>query len=116
MFHFFIGGLSSLQFDGKGDVRTDGEFFKNVVFLENEPDIGVPVGIEIALGEILRGFSLDDDVPRVVFVQTAEEVQEGGFTATGFSEDENQALVFNFQIDIIKGDDGHAFFRMVRFC
>ena len=65
----------ALQFEGKGDIVFYGEFVQNIIFLKNETDKSIAVGIEIALREILAGTSFYDHFAGGGRVEPAADVQ-----------------------------------------
>ena len=57
-----------------------------VVALEYETDGVVAVGVPVTVGELLGGFSVDDQVTGGVAIQAADDVQQRGLAAAGLSQ------------------------------
>ena len=70
----------------KRNIILNRKLVKNVVFLENKADEGIPVAVEIALREMLTATPLNENFTACRGVQTTTDVQKGRFTATAFTE------------------------------
>ena len=85
------GRFFALQFQRQRDIRADRKLIQHVVFLEDEADEGVPVGVKIRSAEILGRLALDDKLARIVAVQPADDIEQGGFAAARFTQDKHHA-------------------------
>ena len=81
----------SLQFERKGDVLPHRQFVEDVVLLEDEADVGIAVGIEVAPRKVLGRLAFDDDLALVGRVQPARHVEEGALPAPRSPEQKHHA-------------------------
>ena len=74
-----------------------------VVALEHKSDRVVPVGIPVAFLKLLRALSADDQVAVGVLVQPADNIQQGGLSAAGRTQDRGKFAFSEFQVDSAQG-------------
>ena len=77
-----------------------------VVALEYKADGVVAVGVPVPAAEGPGGFAVDDQVAAGVLIQTADDVQQGGFPAAGGPQNGDKFVAAKIQRHTTQGGDG----------
>ena len=72
---------------GQLHILQDGIAFDNVVILKDERDVLLAVVLPVGLKIVGGGLPLNQQVPLLVGVHSADDVEQGGFARAGFSGD-----------------------------
>jgi hypothetical protein len=76
-----------------------------IVALEYETDGMVAVGVPVPVFEVLGRSAVDDQVTFGVLVETADDVQHGGLSAAGRSQDRDKLVAPKTQVDAFQRMD-----------
>ena len=71
--------------------------------MEDKADPVISVNVPIPIGEIFRGFPLDHEIALGVVIESADDIQEGRFTATRLPKNTDEFVLTETQ--------AHAFER-----
>ena len=108
-----LGGPSAAL--GLGDARQgqrqlyvgqNGLVRDEVVALEDKAYAMVAVGVPIPILEVLGGFSVDEQVTVGVAIQTADDVEQGGLTASRRAEDGYELALTEVDADSVQCTGG----------
>ena len=73
-----------------------------VVALEHKADGMVAVGVPIPVFVILGGNTADDQLPAVVTVKSANDIEQRGLSRTAGAEDRNKFIVPQVQTNVVE--------------
>ena len=105
--------LDAAQVEGEDDVLVDRQLVDEVVVLKDKADVRVAVIAEIPLlkaGEIVA-VHLDPSAREIV--QTADEIEQGGFSASALSQNEDEPRVGQGQVHVLERVAVLSLFRFV---
>ena len=74
-----------------------------VVALKHKAYAVISVRIPVAVPVFLSGNAVDDQITRSITVKTTNDVEHGGFTATGLTENSNEFAIAKLQADALQG-------------
>ena len=77
-----------------------------VITLEHEADRVISIGVPVAVFEILGGASVDNEVALGVLIQPADNVQHGSLAAAGRSQNGNEFVPSESQVNAFQSMDG----------
>ena len=77
-----------------------------VITLEYEADRVISIGVPVAVFEILGGASVDNEVTLGVLIQPADNVQHGSLAAAGRSQNGNEFVPSESQVNAFQSMDG----------
>ena len=83
-----------------GEHRLVGD---QVIALEHETNGVVAVGVPVAVGVLLGGDAVDDQVAAIIAVKAADDVQQCGFAGAAGAQDGDKLIVTEVQADIVEG-------------
>ena len=75
-----------------------------VIALEHETNGVVAVGVPVAVGVLLGGDAVDDQVTAIIAVKAANDVEQCGFAGAAGAQDGDKLIVTEVQADIVEGD------------
>ena len=85
------------------DVGKHGLVGDQVIALKDEADgmvaVGIPIGVAVTLGRN----AVDHKVAACVLVKTADDIEQGGFTAARRTEDRNELVFTEVDRDAVEG-------------
>ena len=84
-----------------GEHRLVGD---KVIALEHETNGVVAVGVPVAVGVLLGGDAVDDQVTAIIAVKAADDVEQCGFAGAAGAQDGDKLIVTEVQADIVEGD------------
>ena len=77
-----------------------------IVALKHEADGMIAVAVPVLAFEILGRLTPDDQVAGGILIQTADDVQQGGFAAAGLTQNGYKFRGTEFDADTLQGMDG----------
>ncbi|MNC77304.1 hypothetical protein D3C75_1292230 [compost metagenome] len=60
--------------------------------MKDEADAIITVSIPIAVLKVLCGFTVNDQISAIILIQTADDVQAGGFTRAAGTQDGHEFI------------------------
>ena len=88
-----LGPPDARERESELNVRKDTLVGDEVVALENETDAVVAVAIPVAVLEVFRRDTVDDEVAGIEMVEAANHVEHRGFAGSGLAEDRDELVV-----------------------
>ena len=76
-----------------------------VIILEYKADGMVPIGVPIPIFKLFGGFTVDDQITGGIPIQATDDVEHGGFTASGLTQNGNELTFPEIQIYALEGMD-----------
>ena len=100
-----LGAGNAREGQRQFDVGKNGLVGNEVVALKDESDGVIAVGVPVAVGVLLGGAAVDDQVAVGVTIQTAENVEQRGFTTARRAEDRDELVVAEGKVNAAQGVD-----------
>ena len=88
-----LGSPDARERESELNVRKDTLVGDEVVALENETDAVVAVAIPVAVPEVFRRDTVDDEVAGIEVIEAANHVEHRGFAGSGLAEDRDELVV-----------------------
>src|SRR4029077_517903 len=87
------------------DVLEGRERGQQVEELKDEPDLVAPHFRQLVVGQPGKRGAVDADLAGGRAIETADEIEEGGFAGAGRADDRDQLTAGNREGDVVEGDD-----------
>ena len=122
-FQRFHSSAAALGFrdagDGKGQLHVGKHSLmgNQIIALEHKTDGMVPVGIPVPVGVFFCGDSVNNQISAVILIQTADHVQQGGFSGAAGSQNGHQFAFPQVEGDTVQSSlyqfSGYIFFSHI---
>ena len=99
---YLVAVLDPSEVQRKHDVFVDRQLVDEVIILKNKADVRISVITKVLFLKFRKIVSVDLDASARDVIQTADEVEKRGFSASALTEHENKPLVPEREIDIRK--------------
>ena len=90
------------------NVLSNCQFLKKIIMLKNKADISGAIVLKIGFLKLGKGVCIRDNVTAGDGIKTAKQVKQGGFTASAFTDYENQSRIGKLKVYAVKSHTSSA--------